>query len=150
MPKYKNANKDIIGAWKLVSYTVKTDSGEEIDIWGKETTGMIIYLKNGNMSVYLSNKNRPKFKGNDFLAGSLEEIRNAFEGCTAYIGRYEYRPDEQKVLHHITESLFPNWSGITQTRYVSLGRRKLSIKTPPIDVNRRECVMELHWERIDN
>ena len=100
------------------------------------------------MSVHVSDKNRPKFASNDLFRGTEDEIRRAFEGYTTYFGTYEYRSDEKLVLHRVTESLYPNWSGVTQTRFAGLTHKTLVLKTPPIMVRGLEVIMELIWQRI--
>lgn len=138
----------IVGSWRLQSYVLTLDNGETIPLWGDRADGIIIYLDNGYMSVHVSNQDREKFVENDFLRGNHEEIKEAFEGYTTYFGTYEYIPEEGTVLHHVSESLYPNWSGVTHTRFVEYDDEQLMIRTPPIYVNQKECVMELKWTRL--
>lgn len=151
MSKVENMSdikSEIVGCWRLCSYIIKGVNEEKNYLWGKNADGVIIYLENGYMSVHVSNKDRQKFGDNDFLHGKDEEVRKAFEGYTTYFGTYEYKPDEGLVLHHINEALYPNWSGITHTRFVQCEGDKLSIKTPPISIAQKECVMELSWVKV--
>jgi len=148
MIKKINSVTNLIGTWKLGSYKVTIDTGEPINLWGENAAGILIYLPNGHMSVHVSDQDRNKFDSNDFLSGTHKEIKDAFERYTTYYGKYEYQPEEEVVFHHITEALYPNWSGITQKRFAILGDNKLIIKTPPISINNKECVMELHWDRV--
>ncbi len=141
-------NDKIVGTWTLGSYDIKMDSGEDINLWGKNTSGILIYLANGYMSVHVSNMDRVQFKDNDFLSGSFEELKSAFEGYTCYFGTYEYSPEEHVVYHRVMESVYPNWSGVTHTRYAELSDDKLILTTPPIKLSGQDGVMNLYWERV--
>ncbi len=138
----------LAGVWGLESYSVRALCGGSLSIWGDDPCGILIYLPDGHMSVHVSDTSRPKFAANDLFRGTEDEIRRAFEGYTTYFGTYEYRSDEKVVLHRVTESLYPNWSGVTQTRFAELTHRTLVLKTPPIIVRGLEVVMELNWQRI--
>lgn len=144
----RNLNLDIVGSWRLETYVLTMNNGETIPLWGKHADGMIVYLENGYMSVHVSNMERKSFHKNDFLRGNYEEIKCAFEGYTTYFGTYEYKPEESAVYHHVQQSLYPNWSGVTHTRFVECANDRLVIKTPPILVNSNECIMELRWKRL--
>lgn len=143
------SKEEIIGAWELDSYKVKMDTGETFDLWGKNTTGILIYLPNGYMSVHVSDKDRPKFKDNDFLSGEFKEVKAAFERYTTYFGTYKYDPENGVVFHYVAESLFPNWSGVTHKRFVVLEGDECLLKTPPTLIKGEKSIMELHWKRLN-
>lgn len=142
-------NQKLIGAWQLSDYQVSDQYNEHILLWGIKAAGLLIYLSNGIMSVQVSGSSRPVFTKGDFQAGSIDEIKCAFEGYTAYFGRYEYQEKNGLVLHHVHESLFPNWNGVTHTRYVYLDQNKLTLRTPPIPIKGELCTMQLHWLKVD-
>lgn len=144
----ENSNQKIVGVWRLESYLLTLSSGKNVPLWGDNPDGAIIYLENGFMSVHVSDQDRPKFVANDFLAGTVDEIKRAFEGYTAYFGTYEYDSNKGEVLHHVLGSLYPNWSGITQKRFIQCNDNKLVITTPPIIVSNEDCIMEMRWVRV--
>lgn len=148
MSDIKATDKEIIGSWRLTSYLLKMENGETIPLWGENTDGIIIYLENGYMSVHVSDEDRPKFAENDFLRGNEEELKRAFEGYTCYFGKYEYSAEKGVVYHYVAQSVYPNWSGVTHTRYVEINDEKLLITTPPIKVGGKECIMEMRWSRV--
>ncbi len=47
------------------------------------------------------------------------------EGFVAYAGRYSFRGD--RVIHHVELSLFPNWVGTDQQRWVELAGDRLTL-----------------------
>jgi hypothetical protein len=52
----------------------------------------------------------------------------------AYCGRYEVHGDH--VVHHIEQSLFPNWVGTSQKRFIELEGDRLTLTTDPFDTSR--------------
>jgi len=142
-------NHKLVGSWFLEKYTVTKPNNHPILLWGKHASGLIIYLENGHMSVQVSDADRPNFINDDLRAASTEEITRAFTGYTAYFGKYEYQEKNNCVLHFVEQSVFPNWNGVTHTRYVSLDGNKLILRTPPILIDGDACEMQMFWQRID-
>ncbi|MCB1935908.1 MAG: lipocalin-like domain-containing protein [Nitrosomonas sp.] len=146
-PRYDNHK--LTGAWLLDHYQIAGQHGQPVLLWGGNASGILIYTDNGYMSVQVSNNDRPAFAQNDFLAGEPDEIRSAFEGYTAYFGRYDYKETNGYVNHHVQQSIFPNWNGVTHTRFVTLDNDKLILGTPPISIKGESCTMQMYWKRID-
>ena len=142
-------NHKLVGSWILEKYSVVDQNNRPVLLWGEHASGLIIYLENGRMSVQVSNTDRPFFVNADLRAGSAEEITQAFTGYTAYFGRYEYQEKNGYVLHFVEQSVFPNWNGITHTRYVSLEGDRLVLRTPPIQIDGEFCEMNMYWKRAD-
>ena len=65
----------------------------------------------------------------DSLGGTLEEKARAASGFMAYCGRYEVHGDH--VVHHIEQSLFPNWVGTSQKRFIELEGDRLTLPRTP-------------------
>lgn len=142
-------NYKLAGAWELENYLITNQRSENVFLWGPKAFGLLIYLNNSRMSVQVSNIARPFFAQDDFLAGSDTEVRSAFEGYTAYFGKYEYREEDGLVYHDVQESVFPNWRGVRHTRYVSLIQNKLILSTPPIMIKGMPCEMQMFWKKVD-
>ena len=97
------------------------------------------------MSVAIMGANRSRFASGDIKGGSTEEKAAAADTYLTYCGRYEVQGDA--VIHHIELSLFPNWVGVDQKRYLRLDGNTLLLSTPPILVEGIERAIHLVWER---
>ena len=51
------------------------------------------------------------------------------------------------VPYDIEASLFPNWTGVTQERIVSLNGDTLRLSTPPLLIKGKEQTARLVWKR---
>ncbi len=134
-----------VGAWHLVSYERRLEDGTVDYPLGQDLKGLLIYLENGNMSVQLMLANRTKFQSNDMWTGTAEEYRDAFTTYTAYFGRYTVHEDESFVEHHVDGSLFPNWSGGVQKRFVSFGEGTLTLSSEAGILGSQKCTVSLCW-----
>ena len=62
-----------------------------------------------------------------------------------------HRPRDQQITHHIIQSLFPNWVGQQQQRFVTFEDEKLILSTTPFafpDGAVRQG--RLIWKRMEN
>jgi hypothetical protein len=83
----------------------------------------------------------------DLLSGTTEEKARAMEGFVAYAGRYSFLGD--RVIHHVEVSLFPNWVGSDQERWVELAGDRLTLSASPLLLAGKQQVPRLVWERVD-
>jgi hypothetical protein len=138
----------LIGTWKLISAcSIRQSDGEVQYPFSKHPVGQIMYDSAGNMSVIVMLPERPKFSINDKSQATNEEIKSAFDGFEAYFGTYEIDEEKEVVSHHIVGSLFPNWEGMTQTRFAEFSGNQLTLKTPPIPYGGATITYTLVWER---
>jgi hypothetical protein len=138
----------IIGTWKLVSWTYNDQHGNEIDYFGKEAVGLLMYDSNGYMNAQLMKNNREKFEADSINGGRPEETKKAFDTYIAYFGRYEEaRPGE--IVHTVEGSLFPNWLNNQEVRYAMIEGNRLKLSTPPIPVNGTNIVFYITWEKVN-
>ena len=79
--------------------------------------------------------------------GATEEKALAMEGFVAYAGRCSFHGD--RVIHHVELSLFPNWVGSDQERWVELAGGRLILSASPLLLAGRQPVPRLVWERVD-
>jgi Lipocalin-like domain len=93
-----NERGTLVGAWRLAS-------------WENQAA-------DGRFSVTISRKGRAAFAADDLLGGTIPEKEQAMESFLAYAGRYSFLGD--RVIHHMELSLFPNWIGRDQERWVEL------------------------------
>jgi hypothetical protein len=136
------------GTWKLVSFEQVKANGEVSYPMGPDADGWIMYDGKGHMCVQLTRANRPKFASNNFLGGTPEEIKSAFEGYFAYCGTYEVNEKEGFVVHHLKLSMYPNWIGTDQKRFFEFSGDRLTLKTPPFQQAGEQLILRLVWERL--
>lgn len=112
--------EQIIGAWRLESYTVTEADGTVHAPLGPDADGFIIYTPDGYMSAQLMARGRPDYASGDWLRGVSEELSAAAGGYLAYSGPFSVDEEKRTLRHHIAVSLFPNWLGDIQVRRVQL------------------------------
>ena len=135
--------QDFLGAWKLVSVETRKEDGE---VYRRgERVGYLLYSDDGYMSVAFMKRGRPRFSSGDIRGGTTEEKVAAVEGYVSYCGRYEVEDD--RVIHHIEVSLFPNWVGAKQERMFEFDGDRLTLSTPLMLVGGRQLSTHLIWER---
>lgn len=97
------------------------------------------------MAVSVMRAGRVHFKLGDIWAASPEEKLAAFDSYNSYSGRYEV--NQNKVIHHVEFSLFPNWIGGSQERYFEFSGDRLTLRTPPASADDVEWIVI--WERMN-
>jgi len=136
------------GAWKLISNEYLSEDGVNTYPLGREAIGLIMYDDKGNMSAQLMNAKRAKFAANDWLKGTPEEIKAAFEGIRCYFGTYDVDEEKRIVTHHVKGHSFPNGMGTDNVRFYEFSGNYLILRTVPIMMRGREVVGKLVWERL--
>lgn len=138
-----------IGTWNLVYYKIVKGDGSIFTYpYGKNCKGNILYTKEGRMTALLMNPKRPKFEIAHAWKGTAEEMKSAFRGYTSYAGRFEV--EEDKVIHRVDMSLFPNWIGtdLVRTFQFSSDNRELLLSTTPFNAKGFLLQDVLLWERL--
>jgi Lipocalin-like domain len=137
----------LVGAWRLVSWQNQAADGQVTYPMGTDAMGYLLYGADGRFSVTISRKGRARFAASDLLSGTAEEKARALEGFVAYAGRYTFHGD--RVIHHVELSLFPNWVGSDQERWVELAGDRLTLSASPLLLAGTRQVPRLVWERVD-
>jgi hypothetical protein len=137
----------LVGAWRLVSWQNQAADGQVTYPMGTDAMGYLLYGADGRFSVTISRKGRARFAASDLLSGTAEEKARALEGFVAYAGRYTFYGD--RVIHHVELSLFPNWVGSDQERWVELAGDRLTLSASPLLLAGTQQVPRLVWERVD-
>lgn len=101
--------------------------------YGEHPLGMLYYGDDGRMMVQIINPDRPRFADDNPLAGTDAEIRAAFNGLSAYFGRYEVDQTKGVIVHRLDGAWFPNWIGRDLPRYFNLDGDTLTLSTDAID-----------------
>ncbi|GHO87336.1 lipocalin-like domain-containing protein [Dictyobacter formicarum] len=140
------APADLIGTWKLVSVELRYSDGDVRYPWGTHAKGHLLYSAEGYMSAVIASAERPLFATEDVLTGSVEEQAQAARSYVSYGGPYELHGNE--VTHHVEVSLFPNWVGQAQLRYIeALDNKQLILRSAPILANGKQATGYLIWRR---
>jgi hypothetical protein len=137
----------LVGAWKLLSWENRAADGRVTYPMGTDALGYLLYTASGRFSVTISRRGRAGFAAGDLLSGTTEEQARAVEGFVAYAGRYSFHAD--RVVHHVELSLFPNWVGSDQERWVELAGNRLILSARPLQLAGQLQVPRLVWERVD-
>jgi len=136
----------LVGTWRLVSAEYRSVDGEVTYPYGQGPVGYIIYSDDGYMSVAVMKKERVNYASGDRMRGTLEEKSSAASSYLSYCGRYETQ--ENRVIHHIEVSLFPNSAGTDQERTFEIDDDKLSLSTPPFLLDGKLRSGCLIWKRV--
>lgn len=135
-----------IGTQRLISFEIRKADGQVRYPLGQDAVGYIIYNEDGYVSVAIMSANRSKFASGDIFGGTTEEKAAAADTYISYCGRYEIRED--RVIHHIEVSFFPNWIGVDQERIFELDGDRLSLGTPPFLVGGIQQTAHMLWQRV--
>jgi len=139
----------VIGSWRLISCKVERSDGSVQDLYGPSPLGLLMYDRSGHMSVHLLKPDLPKCGTQDRRRCPDAQARIAFDNYGGYWGRYEVRPFEKVVFHHVEGASAPDWVGTSQKRFVEISGKRLTITTSPQQVGGVESVVVLVWERVD-
>ena len=129
----QNVTSRFVGAWRLLSCETRDSRGQVQYPFGERPAGQLLYDEAGNMSAQLGRADRPRFAARDPVRRTDAEVRDAFDGYTAYFGTYSVDESKSAVTHRVVGASDPNWIGVDLTRYYAFddeGRLRLS--TPPI------------------
>ncbi len=137
----------LVGAWGLLVLEFRSD-GQVVYPAGRDAAGMCIYHATGHVSMQIMRVDRPRFAAQDMLTGTPEEILAAAKGYIAYGGTYVDDPVHGVVVHHVTHSLFPNWTGTDLVRFYRLTGDKLITSAPTVVVGGHLMDAMLVWERL--
>ena len=135
----------VIGTWRLQLWETQTADGDVSYPLGPDAVGYLSYTPDGYVFVSMMRANRARYATSDLLGGTPAEKAEASANYVTYCGRYELR--EERVIHHIELSLFPNWIGLDQERFAELDGDRLTITTAPIAIG-GTTTNRLVWERV--
>ncbi len=139
--------QQLIGTWKLVSFELRLADGILIRPMGEGVQGVLIYTPDDRVVVQLMDPERPRFAEDDWMRGTPEETKTAFEGSLAYYGTFELEKHKGMILHHIQGCTFPNWVGTDQERIIELVDNELTLITPMLALSGEQVVGRLAFRR---
>jgi hypothetical protein len=137
----------LVRSWRLMSYSAVT-SGETIYPLGRSPQVRLTYEPGGRMAVQLADSSCAPFLTADPGAATDQEVSAAFASYLAYYGSYIVDADRGVVVHHLEQSLIPNWTGGDQVRHFDLQGTQLTLQTPPTLIGGAERISTLVWEKL--
>ena len=140
------AQNSFVGTWRLISAEHRDSDGQVAYLYGKDPVGYIMYNDDGHMAVAIASSGRSNFVSEDRVTATAEEKVAAVNTYTSYCGTYEIRDD--RVIHHVEVSLFPNRVGTDQERIFRFDDDTLSLTTPPLLSGGKRRVGHLVWKRV--
>ena len=140
------ADNPFIGSWRLVSFEFRNAEGQVTCPFGEDAKGYIMYSSDRYMSVAIMTADRPNFASDDPRESSVEEMVEASKSHFSYCGRYSV--SDNKVIHHVEVSSFPNRMGKDLERTYKFHGNRLTLSTPPILVGGIQQMGHLTWERV--
>jgi len=140
-------NKEIIGAWKLVSFElINKTTGKIWYPYGKAPIGTLIFSADHYMSVALMADKRENFAAESIQMGTDREKIMAAETYLSYSGSWDIKDEKIFVTVHV--SLLPNWIGKEHFRFFQIHGDKLFFQTPTVKQGDNESYVELSWTKI--
>src|SRR2546426_1006079 len=108
----QNALKDqLVGTWLLVSNENVAPDGTKRQPFGANPKGILILDANGRYAQVFTHPDRPKFKANNRLQGTSEEIKAAWDGALAHFGSWSIIESDKSVILRVEGSFYPNQEG---------------------------------------
>ncbi|HEX7529073.1 MAG TPA: lipocalin-like domain-containing protein [Thermoanaerobaculia bacterium] len=137
----------LAGAWKLLVFEFRSE-GQVVFPFGTNFSGLCLYDATGYMSMQIMRGDRPRFAVNDQQAGAPDEVAAAFTGCYSYFGTYVADETHGVVVHHVSQSLFPNSVGTDLVRFYRISGERLIVSAPTQQVRGHLMDAMLVWERV--
>jgi Lipocalin-like domain len=124
----KSLKDELVGAWKFVSSTSQRDDGSAT--WGQNPKGLLIFTDSGRFSLQIMRSDRPRYKSNTRMRGSLIENQATTRGTLSYFGTYAVSEPNRTLTFHIDSSSFPNLNDTDQKRVLTLASDDLKLENP--------------------
>jgi hypothetical protein len=149
----KMAKNALVGTWKLVSFELICAEINQVRYpFGEDAIGYLIYTEDGYVFASLMAANRSelikhsKFSLGDIQIRNVEEVVAAF--CTHFSCCGLYEIQEDKIVHYIKTSSFPDWVGLLEERFFKFENDKLSLSTSPTMIGNRQRIAHITWQRL--
>ena len=119
-PKLKN---QLVGRWRLVSYTASADGAEPVHPLGPAARGVLDYSREGQVSVHIMGA-----------------------GYFAYYGYYTVDEKAATVTHHLELCSDRSLAGASNLRRIALEGARL-VLSGPISLDGTPHTIRVVWER---
>lgn len=137
---------DLIGSWLLVDWTDVDDAGRELHPFTPRPVGQLLYTEDGRVAVVMMRPGRSSLGTSTFARAPAEARARAANGFNAYSGRWELVG--QDVRHHVEAALNPDEVGTTLARRVEREGDRLTLTTPPVQLDGSTRRGILTWCRV--
>jgi hypothetical protein len=124
----KSLKDELVGAGKFVSSTSQRDDGSAT--WGQNPKGLLIFTDGNRFSLQIMRSDRPRYKSNTRMRGSLIENQATTRGTLSYFGTYAVSEPNRMLTFHIESSSFPNLNDTDQKRVLTLASDDLKLENP--------------------
>jgi hypothetical protein len=125
----KTLKEQLVGTWILVSAINTTKDGRQVDPWGANPKGTIIYDASGHFAQMLLRSDLPKTASRE--KGVPEQDRAIVAGSIAYYGTYTVDEAAKVINVHYDGSSFAAFNGTDGKRtVVSLSADEVKIINP--------------------
>src|SRR3954447_4738896 len=144
-----NLSNPLIGAWRLVSFETRSSTGETAYPFGPEAVGALVYTVEGLVCATVCRPDRPRFAAFDAQRGTPDEYAAAGRAYISYVAEYLIDAEGGAVEHRFRHAAFPNWEGLSQTRYFSVtdDGERLELTTDAQVFGGDTVIAALVWER---
>jgi Lipocalin-like domain len=118
LAQQKSLKEQLVGTWTTVSADNVLPDGTKRQLFGANPKGLIIFDANGRYAFVQLDPDRPKFKVNNRLQGTPEEVKAAWDGAVAHFGTWSVTEADKTIGLRIEGSLYPNQSGTDGKRSI--------------------------------
>jgi hypothetical protein len=118
----------LVGTWRLKVLEAHTADGVSLP-YGPDAVGYLAYTPDGYMFVTMMRPGRVALGTQSWFEWTPEQKERVATDFMMYCGRYEER--DGQIVHHIEQSLLPDWVGTSKVRYATLDGDQLTLTTEP-------------------
>ncbi len=127
----KPLKEQLVGTWTIVSNDNVAPDGTKRQIFGANPKGILMFESSGRYAQIFVRPDRPKFKANNRLQGTPEEIKAAYEGALVHFGTWSVTEADKIIVIQTEGALYPNQEGTEGKRaIVNLTADELKLTNP--------------------
>jgi hypothetical protein len=115
----KSLKEQLVGAWTLVSADSVERDGSRRQNFGPNPIGVFLFDASGLYAQIQMRTDRPKFKAQNRLKGTPEEIIAAWEGVGAHFGTWWVNEADKTIVVRPQGASFPNQEGREAKRIIT-------------------------------
>ena len=123
----KSIQNRLVGAWRLAWLE---EEGADGKVHGADCTGLLVYTRDGHMSVQVMYRNP---QANSQAATNAAPVQYAQGGYEASFGTYEIDEPAHHFIFHVEGALVRTLIGKDLTRVYEFSGKELTVKSPSPD-----------------
>jgi hypothetical protein len=145
LAQQKSLKEQLVGTWTFVSAADVQPDGTNVDRWGPNAKGMLIFDAGGRYMLMINRADLPKFTANRVDRGTAEENQAVMKGMIATFGTYSVNDADKTVMTQVEGGSFPNLHGRSQKRVIkTLTAEELKYANPATTTG---ASAEVTWRR---